>query len=333
MDSEKKMKMRYEIYNECNTFYALELMQSALFNTNPYQHSIERFRQDLEPVRKKHLDGIYAALRDYLTLACFGEARHAPSASNRHISGININTSSRSAFSLKATDFDPLDLTTKMVDLFQNSRWNRSYGGSSWGRIAEAAMHFWLKDWPATVLIDHSFDLAHNNGICFNKGFIFYFDSGDYMIKRFLTKKTQNTSDQWPILHVPEIVGKLLDRAAVLGLIPETKWVSVDGVYVEGRRILSILVDGYEPMEYGTSKVGPVTGKPIEHHKDTYDEEDDDSDSDDDEDDSEEEEEMHYTYNHIPQIIPAKSRDDATVIDKIYTYKEVQDIMNEKEQK
>lgn len=49
------------------------------------------------------------------------------------------------------------------------AEWRRQFGGKPWAHIAETASKLWKDEEPNTVLMDHVFDLEHNNGMIFDK--------------------------------------------------------------------------------------------------------------------------------------------------------------------
>ena len=144
----------------------------------------------LHAMHKKYTSQLAGAFFDYISLACFGEARHAINQASFYIHQIcykwntnddqeNVKVRTKSyRHSLK---FDPHLFLPTLVELFETGEWkDNSYGGQKWADIAKAGLMY--NDMPDTVFIDHAVDLSHNGGSMFNKDILFLQHSaGNYL--------------------------------------------------------------------------------------------------------------------------------------------------------
>ena len=171
-------------------FYVQEAVMAKVHNMKETSMKL-RLEDDIkefQSIHQKYADRLAGAFFDYIALASFGEARHAPSQAKRYIPQIcykwNRNNKQQSIHvrekSYKhALKFDPYRFLPTLATLFYDGIWRDSYGGSWWGNIAEAGTMY--KKVTSTVFIDHAVDLSHNGGSMFSKSVLFLpYDSSHY---------------------------------------------------------------------------------------------------------------------------------------------------------
>lgn len=148
-------------------FYAVQAVK-AIAKPIPFKHSHEKWLRDFDTYTSTYVSKFSEAMFDYLTLICFGEARHASAQTqNRwHVMGVPRGGSRGSSYN-KARRYDPWDVLRKCEEVFRVPRWSSTYGGKSWARIANAGLMRAKLD--AESWLDHCVDLSHNGGLCFDK--------------------------------------------------------------------------------------------------------------------------------------------------------------------
>ena len=186
--------------------------------------------REFNAIHRKYTDRLAGAFFDYIALASFGEARHAPSQAKCYILQIcynwnrddaqqNIHTRTESY--KKALRFDPYRFLPVLSILFHDGQWKDAYGGKRWGDIAKAGMMY--KEVSSTVFVDYVVDLSHNGGSMFNKNILFQFYSGDSYIHMLSMKRTFSILEDANFLKTFSIAQNakpFLKLAAKLGLIP-----------------------------------------------------------------------------------------------------------------
>jgi len=171
-------------------FYVQETVMAKVLNMKETSMKL-RLEDDIkefQSIHQKYADRLAGAFFDYIALASFGEARHAPSQAKRYIPQIcykwNRNNEQQSIHvrdqSYKhALKFDPYRFLPTLATLFYDGVWRDAYGGDQWGNIAEAGTMY--KKVTSTVFIDHAVDLSHNGGSMFSKSVLFLpYHSGHY---------------------------------------------------------------------------------------------------------------------------------------------------------
>jgi hypothetical protein len=133
---------------------------------------------------------IFRTLRDYLTLACLGEARHGwEHCSVAYLAGGPFGKCSptREYVYIGAVKYDPIALLKMARELFGYDGWANGYGGRSWERIAEFTLEMWQVDpfeAPArriSLYVERAINLAHNLGPVFNKPVLVMENSCDFV--------------------------------------------------------------------------------------------------------------------------------------------------------
>jgi len=133
---------------------------------------------------------IFRTLRDYLTLACLGEARHGwEYCSVAYLVGGPFGrcSTTRDYVYIKVAKYDPIALLKKTRELFGYDGWVDGYGGRSWERIAEFSLEMWQVDpyeAPAkriSLYVERAINLVHNLGPVFNKPVLVVENSCDFV--------------------------------------------------------------------------------------------------------------------------------------------------------
>jgi hypothetical protein len=133
---------------------------------------------------------IFRTLRDYLTLACLGEARHGwEHCSVAYLAGGPFGRCSptREYIYVGVTKYNPIVLLQLARKLFEYDCWTAGYGGYSWHRITEFVLEMWQVD-PfespikrISLYVERAINLAHNQGPVFNKPALMQENSCDFV--------------------------------------------------------------------------------------------------------------------------------------------------------
>lgn len=183
-------------------FYVKEAVLNAV-NQLPESSMKIRLEEDIQDLTyafNKYSEKLAGALFDYIALACFGEARHAPYQANRHIPQICFKfdqNNEQQCIKVReqsyhhALKFDPYIFLPTLKILFYDSNWREAYGGNKWGNIADAGTMY--NKVSPQVFIDHAVDLSHNGGSMFTKNVLFrIYESGAY--RYMLNQKKEKVS-------------------------------------------------------------------------------------------------------------------------------------------
>jgi hypothetical protein len=249
-------------------FYAIQAVK-AVAKPIPFKHSHERWLRDFDTYASTYVSKFSEAMFDYITLICFGEARHAYAHTDNRWRIVGVpRGGGRSPSYSKALRYDPWDVLRKCAKVFSVPGWDTSYGGKSWARIANAGLMRAKLD--AESWLDHCVDLSHNSGLCFDKieADIFSLatmDSAGY--KAMLDLKANCSPERFIAAHSVKCsrrLRRLILRAVLLRII-ETITVA-NGLRHFRRRsagedsveqhIAGLL--GYAPTLWGTVKLGAV---------------------------------------------------------------------------
>lgn len=190
--------MRLEAFVD---FYFLEAIQSAPLDM--MRKPQERLKLDAIKHFNEFCNNFALAIRDYLYVAAFGEARHARPRAIKYWPG-NYDYFSRSSSYKLAIKYNPEEALPLLYELF-TSPWKGTYGGAKWAEIVKAAMMY--GNIPNAVFIDHAADLQHWNGFVFSKFeakevLDWHFDDDAFnLMKSWLNYKAKTID----LLHLPEI--------------------------------------------------------------------------------------------------------------------------------
>ena len=157
---------------------------------------------------------------DFLTIACFGEARYRDgSLYALHAKG--GKSAHRATAYQTALHYDPRHLLPVMEQVFGRVNWGGGYGGPKWSFIAKQAQWYFKLAMAPVAFADHVVDLAHNGGLAFNKGYIISNPKDQAAYMEMLTVKRNGylTRDWKKSLDVPEEVYSILVEAVSLGFL------------------------------------------------------------------------------------------------------------------
>lgn len=233
----------FDVFVEAQNFYALQYLDFKTTGT--------RLNAEVKQEIQLYTYHLATALRDYLTLACVGEIRHAGGKMPYRIDGLYGLT--RADAAVLGTQYEPIYMLLVARKLFSNFPWSFSYGGIRWGRIANAVLHYWQGKWNAQSFIDYAFDLYHNGGLAFDKGMIFGSMVGRQGMLTFLSAKSSLPMERWyeetrRQLHLASLVVKLLQKVQGIGAIGE-----VPGIKTYSNPNLVEWI--YSPLIYGEERV------------------------------------------------------------------------------
>ena len=193
---------------------------------------------------------------DYSFAACLGEARHSHKRCyNAYISEFDSTNHSRDKVYLESYRFDPNIALPTLIKLFTNYAWESSYGGESWGNIAEKTYQWWIGNLKDTVYIDTVAYLNHNGGIYLDKGFIFSLSSPGYL-RGLLDFKRHNDliHDFDKLLFIAnQKCQPFYMSTPVFDLVKDF----IPGAHLKIMKTkkLTIVNLGYTPIEYGTENI------------------------------------------------------------------------------
>jgi len=147
---------------------------------------------------------LFQGLRDYFTLSCGAEMRHAKSQAEFFLPSFPVSSSSSRGEAVQALlEYSPRSILAgamKVFDPRQNS-WESSYGGERWWAIAAYTLSAFevssLSD--MIIKIDSFVYLVHNNGTALNK-----FEAGfivEDTTQKFLTDRRESNSSVMEILY------------------------------------------------------------------------------------------------------------------------------------
>ena len=226
-------------------FYVQDAVLTAI-RTTEQTPLIFRLQDDintLKDLHTKYTAKLAGAFFDYIALAAFGEARHAPNMAKRYIHQIcyKWNRKSDSEAVQARTDsyrhalkFDPWKFLPVLEILFEDGEWTDSaYGGNKWADICNAGMDY--HQVPDTVFVDQAVDLSHNSGSMFNKDVLFqHYDISNYLY--MLDRKRSMTSilveNFLKNFRVSSLTKRFLKMAAKLGLM-DPELVYAPPVYID----------------------------------------------------------------------------------------------------
>lgn len=169
-------------------FYAYQLLE-AVARADTYRHSHAKWKRDFAYEQEQYTEKLSRMLYDYIVLASYGEARHAYGRCATTIDGVPCGGSRTGSYS-KVRAYDPRIVLERTSELFNAYHWSGSFGGKSWGKIANAGLLY--GSMPTTAWVDHCVDLCHNTGVAFNKsesGIFGLLTMGNDAYKTFLDSK------------------------------------------------------------------------------------------------------------------------------------------------
>ncbi len=215
---------RLDLELAVSSFYALKAVEASpqWQEGAAFLKSREAFEKEFKQYTHTFERKLARVLFDYLTVACFGEARHAAKVAVRGtvLQWANEEEGElqkRDAVYLKSVEYDPQAVLPQLKKLFLNTRaFNRhgSVGGGAWADIARAALLYFKAD-PA-VFIDHVVDLSHNSNLAFDKPMLVTLHSYE-RYQAMLDRKTDSPIYNEGVLD--NATAELITRAQSLGYI------------------------------------------------------------------------------------------------------------------
>jgi hypothetical protein len=151
---------------------------AATPEVSPLFKALDPFTQDwvrteLRQYRQRwdrRLRSYAIALKNYLFLACWGEARHHKMIGGTLIPGTGQRKSARVAGRILTSRWGESTAARFLEMAFDaDSKWGSSYGGLKWQQIATVLRLYVENEMPDIVFIDRVMNLQHNGGICLNK--------------------------------------------------------------------------------------------------------------------------------------------------------------------
>ena len=149
-------------------FYFLEAMMDRVKRLPEVPlPSQEKWKSDLKRHYDPFVKGFAASIRDYLFVACMGEARHGYRYGEVHFPEMD-DAINRSEAYRRAIYFSLEKNVGKLSALFNEYGWHEEgYGGTKWGAVATALELYGQV--PDAVFIDVVASIEHNNGNVFSK--------------------------------------------------------------------------------------------------------------------------------------------------------------------
>jgi len=169
--------MSMDVNQFCNEFYLIELAEQIVCRQQEFLPSRIAFQKQVQKLKKKIHENGAKIFAEYLLYAIAGELRHTynhaywDDYSMLEELGIEKGIERAAAQdSVKQLSLEQkIEFVEQAEEIFYYGEWEDSYGGDSWGDIANALKQFLTKKWSATVFCDRVFDLRHNGGHLFDK--------------------------------------------------------------------------------------------------------------------------------------------------------------------
>ena len=150
-------------------FYLMEALWHARIHL-PMKPATDRWLADAIDWKNQLTTDLALAMRDYLFLACCGEARYSRRGPKQIIPEINDmagHVNDRDRVYRGVIHYSVEKNIDQLFELFTQSGWSGNMGGTAWATIAQAVTQY--GKWPDAMFIDYVVDLEHNNGTVFNK--------------------------------------------------------------------------------------------------------------------------------------------------------------------
>lgn len=147
----------------------LYYLESVAIVTPPFgRRAKEKLQADAIYLRDELVQTLATALYEYLWLIAWGEARHG----RLHVlRGLwyydQIPEEGRARAYKEAVAYNPHKNLPLLLELFNQSWIDGSYGGHRWSDLVAATMLY--DEYPSMIYVDHVIDICHNNGLAFDK--------------------------------------------------------------------------------------------------------------------------------------------------------------------
>ena len=284
-------------------FYVQEAVIAGIngMQENTMTIRLEDKIHEFKAIHQKYADRLAGAFFDYIALASFGEARHAPSQAECYIPQIcykwnrddeQQNIYVREESYRHALQFDPYRFLPALATLFYDVKWRDAYGGKRWANIAQAGMMY--KKVSSTVFVDHAVDLSHNGGSMFSKNVLFQaYDAHSYIHMLHIKRNSSILEDEkfLQTFIVAQNARPFLKLAAKLGLIPASMIYGCTYIPIEFPETIK-----WGMLPIMESDILPCKNNPLDEGFDENDDEDDDED-DDDKDNNDDEEKIETIHD------------------------------------
>jgi hypothetical protein len=275
-------------------FYLLQALKQEVVGSSSL--AVLRHRQALADLSAQYTEKLALAMRDYLTFACFGEARHAPAECEAYLRVLH-HASSRREAAVVAVRYDWRTILEETESLFGDYQWSAGYGGRRWATIAQVGQLFGKV--PDEVFVDHTVDLTHNGGLAFDKKDygILYLDPEDVKeYKELLDLKAAATTPREVVAWVEDHVGVPSEVCALVFILLRDSLLRKDPE--DMLRVLS-----YQPQAWGSVRLDCIAEN-IYWREDEEEEEEEEYDDEPEEEPDDEEPEGVY----VPYGVPNHSR-------------------------
>ena len=171
------MSIEMNVNKFCNDFYLIDLAEQIVCRQQEFLPSRIAFQKQVQKLRQKIHENGAKIFAKYLLYAIAGELRHAYTHSYwddySMLEKLGIKQGigrSNAQSSVKHLSLEQkIEFVKTAEEIFYDGEWEESYGGESWGDIADALENYLTKRWNATVFCDRVFDLRHNGGRLFDK--------------------------------------------------------------------------------------------------------------------------------------------------------------------
>ncbi len=221
-------------------FYTVEALMLVMQEQRPHvsiQNQVRGYR------RKLH-NAMRYLFRDYILVACFGEARHGLSQCYSYIPDLVVDrvpVKARTVAGNMAKDYTVESLQNGLKLLFDAKWKTSSFGGPRWGQAIKA-LDLW--DNPV-VFLDHVFDLRHNGSSLFNKNDYEIVETGSldklttYLNDRF-EKSSEELIKYYYYVHGTKELYELIAKATKGPKVTKYKYNNLKELF------------DYKPIEFGT---------------------------------------------------------------------------------
>jgi len=248
-------------------FYVMQEWQAWLREYPWSLPSHLRWKEDLDRIQDEQARQFARALRDYMALACFGEARYGRNLAKDN--GETIKGSIRSCMTRtgcyeKAPQYDVIALLKGLSKYFgRTGTFDGSTGGPPWKEACEYALTY--QQVSDTQFIDTVIDLRHHSDHLFNKPCVFYDGTGGDTSyydpannpSAAIQRKAEgalwyvNKEDHTMSLFFSYGVYSLAVRGLVLGILP-----AAPGSVIQTKH-----ESDFQPIQWGTKRLESAYGE------------------------------------------------------------------------
>ncbi len=221
-------------------FYTVEALMLVMQDKRPHvsiQNQVKAYR------RKLH-NAMRYLFRDYIIVACFGEARHALGQCYSYIPDLVVDrvpVKARTVAGNMAKDYTVESLQNGLKLLFDAKWKGTSFGGPRWGQAIKA-LDLWDN---SVVFLDHVFDLRHNGSSLFNKNDYEIVETGSLdRLTTYLNDRFEKSSEElikcYYYVHGTKELHELIAKATKGPSAAKYKYNNLKELF------------DYKPIEFGT---------------------------------------------------------------------------------